>query len=126
MAVGRLTICLTILFVIGAALAPTRAMAVTDGEIGRFVELSDRFNAKLPRHTFSGFSDDQKRARATCILMGFEGRFGSEGVSALMDLMSVLARGAQFDDPTIVSFNGRFGSVYDSLVDQCTRRARSS
>lgn len=102
------------------------ALAASDRQISEYVELSDQFNSKLPRSTIAGLTERQQRLRADCILDDFEDRFGQAGVSRLMELMRVLARGAEFDDPTIVGFNEAYGAVYDRMVSDCTRTARSS
>lgn len=102
------------------------ALAVDTGTIQRFVQLSDAFHARLPNSNTAGLSGAQKRKRADCILSGFESFYGDDGVRQLMDLMGVLSRGTEFDDPTVIAFNDRYGAGYDRLVSQCTRSATSS
>ena len=106
-----------------AALLPAAASAQTREQIARFMQLSDRFDAQLPRPRTARMSDRAKRARAVCILSGFEGRYGGEGLESVMALMQVLARGAEFDDPTIVAFNDAYGQSFNRLVTRCTNRA---
>ena len=108
------------------AAAPGAAAAVDSGTISRFLRLSDQFHAQLPRSGVEGLSDSQRRARAECILTGFEQAHGSGGVKALMELMGVLSKSPEFDDPTVVAFNNRYGATYDPMVRQCTQSARSS
>lgn len=108
-----------------ALVAPV-ALAVTDAAVSRFLQHSNKFHAQLPQSDVAGLSDTQRRARAVCILSRFEDAYGSDGVQQLMGLMSVLSRGTEFDDPTVVAFNQRFGGAYDRTVRACTRAARSS
>ncbi|MEM8789844.1 MAG: hypothetical protein AAGE76_16440 [Pseudomonadota bacterium] len=112
---------------LGAGLClATPAWAVDSGTVDRFVRLSARFHAQLPNSDVTGLSGAAQRTRAVCILSRFESAFGSGGVQALMNLMSVLSQGAEFDDPTIIAFNDRFGSAYDRTERDCTRAALSS
>lgn len=99
------------------------AAAVEGRTVERFMRLSDRFHTQLPRSEVVSLSRRAKRARAVCILSRFEEGFGPDGVRALMNLMNVLSTGAEFDDPTIVAFNERFGRQYDRTERQCTRAA---
>lgn len=115
-----------LLLVIPFLVLPAPGFAVSDGEIANFVKRSDAFQKKLPRSRVLNLSAPQRRARAACILGNMEERHGSQGVGAVMQLMSVLSQGAEFDDPTIVSFNEAFGSDYDRIVAQCTRTASGS
>ncbi|MEO0912112.1 MAG: hypothetical protein AAFY59_03860 [Pseudomonadota bacterium] len=99
---------------------------MSDGEIAQFLSRSDAFQKMLPRSRVLSLSVAQRRARAACILGSMEAQHGTRGVGAVMRLMSVLSQGAEFDDPTIVSFNEAFGSDYDRIVSQCTRTASGS
>lgn len=107
-----------------AAMVP--AAAVEPARIDRFTTLSDRFHARLPDSPLRGVPPAARRARAECLLQRFEDRFGAEGVAAVMELMAVLADGAEFDDPTIIRFNEAYGPVYDSVQRACTRQATRS
>ncbi|MHA3978020.1 hypothetical protein ACW9UR_10080 [Halovulum sp. GXIMD14794] len=100
--------------------------SVDSTTVGRFVRLSDRFHAQLPNSPIAGFDAGQRQSRAVCILTRFESGFGSGGVSALMKLMDVLSKDAQFDDRTIVAFDERYGPDYRRIQEECTRAARSS
>lgn len=102
------------------------ALAVTDGDVARFVSLSERFNSQLSRSAVKGLSAGQQRIRANCILESIEDGFGAQGVAAVMNLMQVLAKGTEFDDPTIVEFNKRFGGHYDKAARNCLNVARGS
>lgn len=106
--------------------AATPAWPVDSATVSRFVRLNDRFHAQLPSSPLAGFSANQRQNRAVCILTRFESGFGASGVSALMKLMDVLSKGAQFDDQTIVSFDERFGADYRRIQEECTRTARNS
>ena len=109
------------------ALGTTGACAAVDeGTVSRFVNLSAAFHAQLPRSGIAGLDGSQQRARAVCILTRFEGAYGRAGVEELMSLMAVLSRGTEFDDPTVVAFNRRYGGAYDQTERQCTSDARSS
>gem|GEM_PF-6469741 len=96
------------------------AKAVENQTVERFVQLSAQFHRQLPNSRVASFNGDQQRERAVCILTRFERSFGDAGVGALMGLMSVLSKGAEFDDATIVAFNDRFGPQYDQIVRRCT------
>lgn len=109
-----------------ALVAAAPAGAADPGTVDRFVALSDRFQAQLARPQTAGFSAGQKRDRAVCILTRFEGEFGADGVASLMRLMDVLSRSPEFDDPTVVAFNDRYGGVYAATVEDCTQAARRS
>lgn len=102
------------------------AVGAESATVDRFIRLSQSFHAQLPRSGLTGLSDSAQRERAVCILSRFEERFGPSGVDALMGLMNVLAKGTQFDDPTVIGFNEQYGGPYDRIVGQCTQRARSS
>lgn len=99
------------------------ARAVDDRTVQRFLSLSERFQSQLPGSQVLSLTPAAKRARAVCILSRFEDGFGANGLQALMNLMNVLSTGAEFDDPTIVAFNERFGAEYDRTERQCTRAA---
>lgn len=116
----------TLWFVFGLAVALSASSpinALENQTVDRFLQLSSKFHAQLPRSRVARLSATQQKQRAVCILTRFEGRFGADGVSALMGLMSVLSQGAQFDDSTIVAFNDRFGPQYDQIVQRCTNAA---
>ncbi|MSU88560.1 hypothetical protein GE300_02865 [Rhodobacteraceae bacterium 2CG4] len=113
--------------VLAWAAAGAPALAVDPDTVERFVRLSDRFHAQLEGSSpVAGLSAPQRRSRAVCILTRFEEGFGAAGVLQLLDLMSVLSKGAQFDDPTIIAFNERFGADYRMIQGECTRQARGS
>ena len=116
----------TAALVLAAGFAASPARAVSDATVDRYVRLSDAFHAQLSRSPIAGLSADARRARAVCILSRFEQGFGAEGVAALMELMDVLSQGAEFDDPTIIAFNDRFGASYDRTETECTGQARGS
>ncbi len=107
-------------------LVGSAVIAADASTVSRFVSLSDRFQSQLARPATRGLSAAQKRARAVCILTQFETEYGQTGVRALMDLMSVLSRNPEFDDPTVVAFNERYGGTYGAAVAGCTRSARGS
>lgn len=109
-----------------AVLAGSPALAVSKGQIERFLRSSDAFEERLPRSPILRLSDRQRRARAACILTEFEAAHGTKGLRAVFDLMAVLSSGAEFDDPTIISFNDRFGPEFDRIESSCTNRAVSS
>lgn len=102
------------------------ANAADAATVDRFLRLSDNFHARLSGSPLGGLADTQRRARADCILSRFEEHHGAVGVAALMDLMNVLSDGAEFDDPTIIAFNDRFGPDYDRIERECTRLVRGS
>lgn len=106
-------------------LAAAPVSALENATVDRFLSLSSGFHAQLPRSPVAGLGPAAQRDRAVCILTRFESAFGSEGVNALMGLMSVLSKGAEFDDATIVAFNDRFGPRYDTIVTRCTQAANS-
>jgi hypothetical protein len=111
----------------GAAILPSApAWAVESATIDRFVRLSDRFHARLPKSRVSDLPAAARQERAVCILSRFEADYGPEGVKSLMRLMNVLSKGAEFDDPTIVAFNERYGSSYNRTEKECTGRALRS
>jgi len=105
-------------------ITPQPVWAVDNGTVDRFLRLSERFQSQLPGSRVLSLSPAAKRDRAVCILSRFEDGFGNNGLQALMSLMNVLSRGAEFDDPTIVAFNERVGTEYDRAERQCTRSAR--
>ncbi|WP_112322368.1 hypothetical protein [Oceanibium sediminis] len=104
----------------------TPGFSVENRTVERFVRLSQAFHDQLPRSGIAGLSPAAQRARAVCILSRFETGYGPDGVAALMRLMSVLSSGAEFDDPSIVAFNERFGGSYDRIVGECTRASSGS
>lgn len=114
------------IFVALALISAEPAFAVTDGDVARFVTLSERFNSQLSRSAIEGLNAGQQQVRANCILQRIEERFGTQGVAAVMNLMQVLASGTEFDDPTIVEFNKRFGGPYDKAARNCLKVARGS
>lgn len=111
---------------LGWMLGTGPAAAVDSAAVSRFLTMSDRFHAQVPGSLVAGLSDQQRRVRAVCILTRFEEGFGARGVPALLSLMDVLSKGAQFDDPTIIEFNERYGADYQRIQAECTRQARSS
>jgi len=111
---------------LGWAMAAGPATAVDSAAVSRFLTMSDRFHAQLPGSPVAGLADQQRRTRAVCILTRFEEGFGAQGVPALLSLMDVLSKGAQFDDPTIIEFNERYGADYERIQAECTRQARDS
>lgn len=108
------------------AIGAAPALAVSDADVRQFVQLSDRFNAKLSRSETAGLSAAQRQLRGQCILERLEQSHGAPGVAALMSLMQVLASGAEFDDPTVVDFNAQYGSAYNAATRNCLTLARSS
>ncbi|MEM9429799.1 MAG: hypothetical protein AAGA32_09915 [Pseudomonadota bacterium] len=114
---------LTWLLAGGLGLAATPAWAVSESDIARYAVHSDRFDAQLPAPRLSRLSRREKQRRAACILRGMERQHGADGVEAALQLIQVLSSGVEFDDPTIESFNGRYGSVYGRLVRRCTETA---
>ena len=82
----------TIIF-LGAA----PALAVENAVVDRFVSLSSAFHAQLPNSPVAGLAPRAQRDRAVCILTRFENAFGSDGINALMRLMGVLSKGAEFE-----------------------------
>lgn len=118
---------LALLAWICAAVVPsTPALAVETATVNRFVRLSDRFHARLPNSRLSDLPAAAREERAVCILSRFEAAYGPEGVKSLMRLMNVLSKGAEFDDPTIIAFNERYGSSYNRTEKECTGRALRS
>ncbi len=102
------------------------ALAVSDRDVARFVQLSERFNAKLARPETAGLNAGQLRFRGKCILERLEQSHGGDGVAAVMSLMQVLSTSAEFDDPTVVSFNATYGSAYKSATRECLNQARAA
>lgn len=125
-AVGRQENGLLCLAVTALLLAASPAKPVENRTVDQFVQLSQAFHQRLPRSGLAGLGAEAQRNRAVCILTRFESGYGSDGVAALMRLMSVISKGAEFDDPNIIAFNERFGGSYDRIVGDCTRAAAGS
>ena len=102
------------------------AFSVADSDVVRFVKLSEQFNAQLSKSAIAGLSQDQRRIRAQCILDTLEQQHGRGGVEAVMQLMQVLSVGTEFDDPTVVDFNSKFGDAYNAASRNCLKVARNS
>lgn len=109
-----------------AALPAAPVWAVESATVDRFMRLSDRFHARLPKSRVVDLPPAAREERAVCILSRFEADYGAEGVKSLMRLMNVLSKGAEFDDPTIIAFNERYGSSYNRTEKECTRSALRS
>lgn len=112
------------LLLAGLVAPATPASAVEAATVGRFVRLSDAFNARLSNSPVADLSAEARRDRAACILSRFEAEFGAGAIADLMGLMDVLSRGAEFDDPVIVAFDARYGPAYGRTETECTRQAR--
>lgn len=109
-----------------SVLCATPALSVSDAQVSRFVRLSDQFNAKLSRSEVAGLDGAQRAVRGKCILETLEQKHGAPAVSAVMALMQTLAGGAEFDDPTVVEFNDRYGDAYNAATRTCLSLARNS
>jgi len=109
-----------------AVVSAAPAWAVQPATVERFVRLSDRFHARLPKSRVTDLPPAARQERAVCILSRFEADYGADGVKSLMRLMNVLSKGAEFDDPTIIAFNERYGSAYNRTEKECTGRALRS
>lgn len=107
-------------------LSAAPARAVEPATVDRFVRLSDRFHTLLRNSRVADLPASAREERAVCILSRFESDHGPDGVGSLMRLMNVLAKGAEFDDPTIIAFNERYGPSYNRTERECTRRALRS